>query len=366
MSGEKKLRVGLIGATVTRGWAMASHIPALKGLPGFELAAIATSRRETADAAAKAYGVPLAFANYHEMVRHPDIDIVAVSVKVPLHHDMVVAALEAKKHVYCEWPLGRDSVEAERMAGLARRSGVQCIVGLQARGAPVVNRVKDLVAEGYVGRVLGVTMVTTSPTWGDTTDAANAYLYNRANGATLLSIPGGHSLDALCYSLGEFREVSASVISHGGEAKIAETDKRVLRTAPDQVVVNGVLQSGAVVSFHARGGMSRGTPLLWEIHGDKGDLVITGNATIQYAELKLQGAQGGEALADLPIPASYRKVPSDLPTMRPYNVAQMYVELGEAIRNGRPARPGFYDAVVRHQMLEAIQKASDTGTRQRN
>lgn len=365
MSGKKKLRVGLIGATVARGWAMASHIPALKGLPGFELAAIATSRQETADAAAKAYGVPLAFANYHEMVRHHGIDIVAVSVKVPLHHDMVVAALEAKKHVYCEWPLGRDAAEAERMAGLAKRSGVQCIVGLQARGAPVVNRVKDLVAEGYVGRVLGVTMITTSPTWGETTDAASAYLYNRANGATLLSIPGGHSLDALCHCLGEFREVSAAVISHGGEASIAGTNKRVRRTSPDQVAVTGILQSGAVVSFHARGGMSRGAPFLWEIHGDKGDIVVTGNATVQYAELKLQGAQGGEALADLPVPASYRKVPEGMPPMRPYNVAQMYVELGEAIRKDRAPRPGFYDAVVRHQMLEAIQKASDTGVRQR-
>lgn len=365
MSKARKLRVGLIGATVTRGWAMASHIPALQGLPGFELAAIATSRQETADAAAKQYGAKLAFADYREMARHPDIDIIAVSVKVPLHHDMVMAALEAGKHVYCEWPLGRNSAEAERMAGMARRKGVRCIVGLQARGAPVLNRVKDLVAEGYVGKVLGVTMLTTSPTWGSTTDAASTYLFNRANGATLLSIPGGHSLDALCHALGEFREVSAAVISHGGEATVTGTNKRVPRSSPDQVAVHGMLQSGAVVSFHARGGMSRGTTFLWEIHGDKGDLVVTGNATVQYAVLTLQGAQGSDALADLPIPASYRKVPAAMPAMRPYNVAQLYVELGEAIREGRNPRPGFYDAVVRHQMLETIQKASDTGTRQR-
>ena len=89
MGKDGKLRVGLIGATVTRGWAMASHIPALKGLPDFELAAIATSRRETADAAAKAYGVPLAFADYQEMVKHPDLDIIAVSVKVPMHLSLI-------------------------------------------------------------------------------------------------------------------------------------------------------------------------------------------------------------------------------------------------------------------------------------
>jgi len=361
----KKLRVGLIGATVTRGWAMASHIPALKGLPDFELAAIATSRRETADAAAKAYGVPLAFADYHEMVNHPDLDIISVSVKVPLHLDMVTAALNAGKHVYCEWPLGRDALQAERMAALARRKGLRCIVGLQSRGSPVVNRVKDLVAEGYVGRVLGTTMVTTAPTWGGTTDAASAYLYNRSNGATLLSIPGGHSLDALCYCLGEFSQITATVKTQRKEAIIAATGKRVGMTSPDQVAVSGVLKSGAVVSFHARGGMARGTPFLWEIHGDKGDLVVTGNATIQYADLKLQGGQEGEPLADLPIPDSYRKVPKDMPAMRPYNVAQLYVELGEAIRAGRNPHPSFYEATVRHQMLEVIRKASDSGERQR-
>lgn len=365
MKQDGKLRVGLIGATVSRGWAMASHIPALRALPGFELAAIATSRQETADAAAKHFGAPAAFGDYRAMVRQADLDIIAVTVKVPMHHDMVMAALEAKKHVYCEWPLGRDSAEAARIAEAASKAGVRCIVGVQARGAPVLNYIKDLVAQGYVGRVLGVTMVTTTPTWGGSTDPASAYLYDRANGATLMSIPGGHSLDALCHCLGEFREVSATVVSQRDHAVIAESGARVAMTAPDQMAVSGVLQNGAVVSFHARGGMSHGTPLLFEIHGDKGDLLVSGNATVQYAELKLQGAQGNAVLADLPVPAKYKQVPDSMPPMRPYNVAQLYVELGNAIREGRTPTPSFGEAVVRHRMLEAIQKAAETGARQR-
>jgi predicted dehydrogenase len=360
-----KLRVGLIGATVGRGWAMASHIPALRALPGFELAAIATSRQETADAAAKHFGVPLAFGDYRAMVRHPDLDIIAVTVKVPMHHDMVMAALEARKHIYCEWPLARDSAEAARMAEAAKKAGVRCIVGVQARGAPELNYIKDLVAQGYVGRVLGVTMVTTTPTWGGSTDTASAYLFDRANGATLMSIPGGHSLDALCHCLGEFREVTATVTAQRDHAVIAETGARVAMSAPDQMAVSGVLQNGAVVSFHARGGMSRGTPLLFEIHGDKGDIIVSGNATVQYADLKLQGAQGSAALDDLTVPAKYRHVPESMPPMRPYNVAQLYVELANAIREGRTPTPSFNEAVVRHRMLEAIQKSADTGMRQK-
>ena len=73
------------------------------------------------------------------MVRESDIDLVSVVVKVPSHHDIVVATLNAGKHVYCEWPLGANLPQAEAMADLARRKGVRAMVGLQARGDPTVR-----------------------------------------------------------------------------------------------------------------------------------------------------------------------------------------------------------------------------------
>src|SRR5207244_4992002 len=97
------------------------------------------------------------FHDYHEMVRHPDIDLVSVSVRVPLHHAMVMAALHAGKHVYCEWPLGANLAEAEAMAALARATGVRTMIGLQANGDPVLLRLRELLAEGYVGEVLSCT-----------------------------------------------------------------------------------------------------------------------------------------------------------------------------------------------------------------
>ena len=102
---EDKIRVGLIGANAHSGWSMRAHLPALRAMPDYELTAVCTSRPETAAESAAHYGARLAFHDYHMMVRHPDIDLVSVSVRVPLHHDMVMAALHAGKHVYCEWPL---------------------------------------------------------------------------------------------------------------------------------------------------------------------------------------------------------------------------------------------------------------------
>src|SRR5690348_16990809 len=114
-SSGKRIRVGIVGASARRGFAAIAHVPALQALPEFEFVAVCTSRQESAEMAARHYGVPLAFSDPRKMVEHPDIDLVTVSVKVPDHYPPVMAALDAKKHVYCEWPLGRNTEEAVRM-----------------------------------------------------------------------------------------------------------------------------------------------------------------------------------------------------------------------------------------------------------
>jgi predicted dehydrogenase len=141
----RPIRVGLVGASPDRGWAATAHIPALKALPQFELAAVATTKQESADAVARKHGIPHAFADWRGMVEHPDIDLVIVTVKVASHRDPVLAALAAGKHVFCEWPLARETAEAEELAASAQRAGVQRMVGLQGRYHPVLNRVRDLV-----------------------------------------------------------------------------------------------------------------------------------------------------------------------------------------------------------------------------
>jgi predicted dehydrogenase len=136
---------------------------------------------------------------------------------------------------------------------------------------------------------------------------------------------------------------------------------------PDQLVVSGIVGDGAVVSFQIRGGMNRGTAFLFEIHGDKGDLAVTATTrdSMQRQELTVRGTQGGaKELAGLPIPAKYRWVPEGTPTDSRYNVAQLYTRLAESIRESKPAMPGFDAAVVRHRLLDAIVRASESGRKQ--
>src|SRR5438876_1000688 len=272
----KRIRVGIIGANPDRGWAAQAHIPALRSLPeDFEITALSTSRRESAEAASRRFGVPLAVDNTQDLVNSADVDVVAITVKVPHHFELATAALTAGKSVYCEWPLGNGVEEAEQLAALAKKKGVLAVAGLQARAAPAVLYVHDLVRQGYVGEVLSTTLIGSGMGWGPTVEPYNAYLNDRKNGATMLSIALVHAADALCSCLGEVRELSATMTMRRKSFTIADTGESRPMNADDQVCVAGLLEGGAALSIHYRGGRSRGTNLLWEINGTEGDLQLT-------------------------------------------------------------------------------------------
>ena len=359
-----KVRVGIIGVSPHYGWSRLAHLPALLALPDFELAAVCTAHRDTAEESAKHYGAPLAFHDYHEMVRHPDIDLVSVSVRAPLHHSMVMAALEAGRHVYCEWPLGANLAEAEEMAALARSKGVRHMVGLQARGDPALLRLRELLAEGYVGEVLSCNMTMFLPgilRRGLT----QPWSADRDKGANALTIAGGHAIDVLCFCVGEFQELSAQVAVQVPVWQTSEPGKAVDVTSPDNLVVSGLLTNGAIASVHVAVVPWHGTGWKMEVYGLEGTLVASSREMVQYAQIRLQGGLGKDGgLEELPIPDRLTWVPGEVPEGRPFNVAQMYRKLGQAIREGKRADPDFDLAVKRHRLLDTVERSSDQGTRQ--
>ena len=362
MAGDA-IRIGVIGASAKYGWSMRSHLPALRALPEYELTAVCTAHQETADKSAKHFGARLAFHDYHDMVKHPDIDLVSISVRVPEHHAMVMAALEAGKHIFCEWPLGANLKEAEEMAATASSKGVRGMVGLQARAAPPLLRLKELVEDGYVGDVLACNMTMFLPGVLSTV-SRRAWMADRTMGGNTLSIATGHSTDVICFCLGEFTEVSASAITQVRQVETSDTGEKVDVTSPDNIIINGVLSNGAVASVHVAAVPWHGTGWRMEVYGREGTLVATCRQMVQLAQVTLSGARGGENKVDeLPIPDHLSWVPEDVPKTEPFNVAQLYRRLARAIGDGGQAEPDFDLAVKRHRLLDAIQRSSDQGTK---
>ncbi len=356
----EKIRVGIIGANANYGWSKRAHLPALLALPGFELTAVCTSRPETARESAEFYGAGLAFHDYTEMANNPNVDLVVCSVSVPAHYGMVKAGLEAGKHVFCEWPLGANTSEAEELATLAREKGVRHMVGLQARGGPALLRIKELVEEGFVGEMLAANMTMFLPGLLQR-GADRAWMADRRNGANTLTIASGHALDIFCHCVGEFRELSAQV---GVQAPQWQTaGETVPVDAPDNVSISGLLANGAMASAHVGTIPWNGAGWRMEVYGRDGTLAAHSAEMIQYGNVKLSGAQGSQPMQELPVPSRLSLAPETVPAGEAYNVAQLYQILGEAIRNGGESQPDFDTAVERHRFLDLLQQSSDEGRR---
>lgn len=348
MSTIKPLRVGIIGASAERGWAKASHVPAVQKLAGLELAAVASGDQRKAEAAARAFGVKRAYGDARDLIRDPEIDVVTVAVKVPDHRELVLAALAAGKHVFCEWPLGRNLAETEEMASAARTAGVRTVLGLQTRANPAAKRAQEIVANGGLGRVLNARGYSTTLAFGPKTEAAMVFAEEAENGVTLVTIQGGHTLDFAVELLGPLAAFSAQTTIQYPQIVLADGTERA-RTIPDHLLVQGRLANGGgALVLEVAGGRPAGrTPFHLEITGEKGELLLKGGAARGFQSGRLQLSLDGEPqtvdegeLAVLPDEA--------------VNVGGLYTALRDDLAQGTRTVVDFDDAVRLAQLVDGV------------
>ncbi|MBM4263233.1 MAG: Gfo/Idh/MocA family oxidoreductase [Deltaproteobacteria bacterium] len=365
MAQSNPLRVGLIGAAGR--WGPRAHVPALQGIPETELFAMCTAHAETAQAAAQKFGVECAYGSDAALNADKRVEAVVVAVRVPAHYQLTKNALEAGKHVFCEWPLGANTKEAEELAALARKKNVRTMVGLQRRAAPSYLYMRELIQQGYVGQITAVNMmlmnsgVLTRPS--DRTWQRDVTL-----GANTLTITFAHVFDAMCMVVGELGELSAMVTTQVPQWFETDTKKYVEVTSPDNVTVQGRLANGAVVNAYCGVHPYLGSGHRLEIYGKEGTLMMIGGG--EGGEEKSRKLMGGhkddKTLQDLIVPEKFKCVPEAVRTGgAAYDVGQMWVKFAESIRTGSPIESDFDHAVRRHRSLDAIVRASETGQRQK-
>ena len=349
------LRLAFAGANATRGWARDAHLAAIRAIPDLVIGAVSARTQELADAAAKVFDAPKAYGDSLAMVRDPDVDIVAVTVKVPEHRAIVLAALAAGKHVYCEWPLGRDIAEAEEMAAAAKAAKGRTAIGTQGVLAPAVRHAAQLVKDGAIGKPLNLRVLSPTAGWADEAPPFYAYLQDKTNGATLSTIAGGHTLAAIEAIVGHYTDVSAQNSILRKTVRISGTGETVERTCPDHVLAIGHHQGGCVSILELFGG-TPDMPFRFELRGTEGKLEIVG------------GHAGGFQTGMLTVTAKPEAAPQPdvaVPGLQgpPINVAEMWTAFVADIRTGTRNMPDFDDAVRLTHLLDAIDTASDEGRR---
>ncbi len=355
-----KIRLGLIGASVSGTWSARSHLPALRASGDVELTAVCTTRADSAEAARHAWGARLAFDDWRQMVASPELDAVAVVVRVPSHYEPAKAALQHGKHVYCEWPLGRTTAEAVELAALARQNGLVTSVGLQARVNPAIIHMKELVEAGHVGEVMAVHVSLMRE--GVLSRPSNRTWQRDAElGANTLTIANGHTVDAMRFVTGDFKRLSAVVATQAKQWLDTGKNTWLDVTSPDNILISGCLANGAVASVHIAAIPYAGSGYRMEIYGREGTLVAAGADSPQLSEVTLHGAQRGDKLEPLAVPGRLSVAAPGTPAGEAFNVGQMYALFAAAIRGGGGRVPSFDTAVNLHCLVDAIRNASEQG-----
>jgi predicted dehydrogenase len=209
----KDIGVGLISV----GWMGKLHTRAYQALPlvypelGLHprLTHAADTAVHRADYAREVLGYEKASTDYHSVLADPDVDVVSICAPTGLHREIGVAAAEAGKPFWIEKPVGRDAKEAAEVATAAAKTGVVTSIGYNYRHAPAVERVRELLVNGDLGRITNVHAVFFNSYASEPKGALSWRFIRDLAGAGALGDLMSHVVDLVQYLLGPISEVTA-------------------------------------------------------------------------------------------------------------------------------------------------------------
>ncbi len=234
--------------------------------------------------------------------------------------------LNAGKHVYCEWPLGRDVRESEEIRDAAANAGVHVAVGLQARVNPTLLKAQAMLSDGALGRILSARMYSGTIAFGPAENEADSYLEDPNNGATHLTIHGGHAIDALIALIGPIEALDTLGNTQYKDISISDESRMLKRTIPDHLLFQAKAKKNSIgIGVEVDGGKQ---PLdarfRFSITGELGTMTLEGAALVGF-----QAGRLALTLNGTPVPINEHEI-AGLPDAAA-NVASMYIALRDDI-----------------------------------
>ncbi|MFT4215157.1 MAG: Gfo/Idh/MocA family oxidoreductase [Microbacterium sp.] len=268
---------GFMGAAHSVGWRQA---PRMFDLPtGIELAVVAGRHLDAAASAAGRWGWAEGADDWRDVIARDDIDIVDIVTPGDSHAEIAIAALEAGKHVLCEKPLANSVAQAQAMADAASRAaarGQKAMVGFTYRRVPAVTLLRDLVAQGRIGRVQQVRAAYRQDWLVDPRSPLTWRLTKEGAGSGALGDIGAHIVDMVQFTTGQSVEAVSgtvdTIVRHRPIVGGADVERGEV-TVDDVALFTGRLSGGALASFEAtRFATGRKNALSVEVSGDAGAL----------------------------------------------------------------------------------------------
>jgi xylose dehydrogenase (NAD/NADP) len=154
MNNKRILRWGILGCARIAATAL---IPGIQGSSNGAVLAVASRNLEKAEEYARQFGVSRAYGSYEELLADPEIQAVCVPLPNSLHREWTVKAAEKGKHVLCEKPIACSAAEAQEMSEACRANRVLLMEAFAQRFHPQYRKVRELMQEGRIGRILRIT-----------------------------------------------------------------------------------------------------------------------------------------------------------------------------------------------------------------
>jgi predicted dehydrogenase len=384
----RRLKVAVVGASISNSpdgrerFTIRAHLPALQKLSDlYDPVAVCTTRMESANATAQKFQIPHAFDSVERMLHElPDIDVVCVGVRPVVHHQVVMAALNAGKHVYCEQPLGISTAQAEEMSRLAKKKNLRTVVGHQMHYEPAVLQMKQMIRDGYIGKVLSFSITFFHSGYIAPRPAHRQWLFQSEMGGHP-AYRSGHDLERVTAVLGaDVTEICADLEILMPEIANLEGGPPLRNNQVDNM--NFLLRVGKVM------GTSTGCHTAWfgtggrfEVYGTEGMLMLGQHDTGEkntvkgdpnHGELKLYGNRVDmkQLMANPTAPEllqrQFREITPDPchTTVQgiekgraTFAVAQMWHAFAHAIHTGTECAPSFHDKLKIHYVWDATEKS---------
>jgi len=369
-----KLRVGIISAN----WALKVHGAAWRRIEGVEVTAICTSRQETAERAARDYGIAKAYWNHAEMAADPEIDIIDVGTRPSFRFPMVMGALAQGKHVYDALPFAVSLAEAEAMRDAQQAAGVVGVVDAQFRWSPPAQQMKRMIDDGFIGRPLGFNVQLMLPlivkdgkpypysAFSEHTDPYY-WLADKSSGGSAWRNFATHALLFLTHLVGPVAEASGMLTT--GVPEWFLPNGEVLR--PDTHDLGSAtlrLANGAIGSLQAGWCVPDTEGWRVEIWGDRGRLLLVDDSFGNLMSAKLYAGDarlltyGARTCEEVAIDPAFYAVPGTTSgETGPRNFVAMdwmFASMVDAIRQGREGSPSFAEAAAVHRVVEAVERAA--------
>ncbi|MDT5294649.1 MAG: hypothetical protein QOJ76_1529 [Acidobacteriota bacterium] len=304
---KESVGVGIIGT----GFARTTQLPAWRACAGARVVAVASGRRENAEAAAREFGIPFVASDWREVVARKDVDIVSIVTPPVTHAEMALAALDAGKAVLCEKPLAMDARETRRMLARARETGRLALVDHELRFLPARIRMREMILGGEIGRVRHAKFLFRADSRAVADRPWNWWSDVRAGGGALGAI-GSHAVDALHSLLGtHVSHVSAALTTHVRERREEPSgETRRVTTDDEASMLLDFADGGAAeratgvvaISMAEAGGPEHSI----EVFGTEGALRVSGAGELRRArvgggewhKVEVESASPAEGLRD--------------------------------------------------------------------